>query len=194
MGAFVDYGALYGNVFAALAFALLAGAFTAFGTRPLNRLAEPLEQKLRDSEQEQSVNVQFSIRSLLVAMVVAAMIAGLWRSAVAGRPETLIAIYILGPLVLVGVAMAPRNIPWQQRVVILVPLTLLLIGAAIGIGGRLPSPREFDQVLLGIFICWTPQCVLGALAVTLATFAFEAYLLRFGDPPPPAEETSQYGA
>ena len=59
---------------------------------------------------------------------------------------------------------------WQQRVAMVVPLTLLLIAAAIGIGGRLGKPVEFDRVLLGVFVCWTPQCVLAAITLMAAIF------------------------
>ena len=85
-------------------------------------------------------------------------------------------IYLIGPLVLVTLTLMPAKMVWQQRVVMIVPLTLLFIGAAIGIGNKLPQQVEFDHVLLGIFVCWTPQTVISALSLTTTIFCYHAFL------------------
>jgi hypothetical protein len=75
-------------------------------------------------------------------------------------------IYLAGPWFLVLVAFLPLGISWQQRIVILVPAAFLLMAAAVALGLHLERSLEFDKVLLGIFICWTPQSALAALGMT----------------------------
>ena len=44
------------------------------------------------------------------------------------------------------------------------PSPVTLIAAAIALGQRLQV--DFDKVMLGIFICWTPQTVVAAVSLT----------------------------
>jgi hypothetical protein len=113
-------------------------------------------------------NFRFTTRGLLVVMTLAAVFAAGARHFLNGRPEVLGTIYLLGPWLLVTIALLPRGIAWQQRVFILVPAAFLLIVVAILSGASLQRPIEFDKVLLGIFVCWTPQSALAALGITLA--------------------------
>jgi hypothetical protein len=82
----------------------------------------------------------------------------------AARRETLVSIYVLGPAALVALAMLPRKLHWQTRVWLIIPATLGLIAAAVGVGANLKI--EFDRVLMAIFLCWTPQSAFGAMALT----------------------------
>ena len=116
--------------------------------------------------------MQFSLRGLLIATGIAAVVAMAARN-FAARPETLIAIYALGPLGLVAIAMLPRKLSWQRRVMIIVPAAYALIAAAIAVG--LGLGMEFDKVLMGIFLCWTPQSAMAAVALVSAIFVSQAY-------------------
>ncbi|MEL6109559.1 MAG: hypothetical protein AAFU85_26415, partial [Planctomycetota bacterium] len=80
------------------------------------------------------------------------------------RVEVLASIYLLGPAALIALAFLPRGWQWQQRVALLTPTTIALIVAAIALGQALGV--DFDKVMMGIFICWTPQSVLGAVVLT----------------------------
>ena len=104
---------------------------------------------------------RFTLRGLMYITVVCAL-----AIAAVSNPDrrVLAAGYLLGPACLVAVAFIPRKIPWQQRVTILTPTTFLLIGVLIGIGQQLRI--DFDKVLMGIFICWTPQAALAAIGLT----------------------------
>ena len=177
-GFYVDYAAVGANVFSGVLLGAVCGLVAAGFTGLLNRIGERLEAEMQQGQRRASVPLQFSLRGLLATTAVAAVIAAIWRSSLSARPEVLAAIYLLGPLVLVVIALIPGNMSWQQRVAVIIPLTLMLIGAAVGIGGRLPNPLEFDQVLLGIFVCWTPQSVLSALALTCMIFVKHAFPWR----------------
>jgi hypothetical protein len=100
-----------------------------------------------------------------MATALAAVTAAGIRYAIAGRAEVLGAIYLLGPWLLILIAFVPLGISWQARIGILVPTAVALMAAAIALGGHLSAPIEFDKVLLGIFICWTPQTVVAAIVL-----------------------------
>ncbi len=162
-GLFVDIWGLAANAMFTAVIAVALGLVTlAYRTR-LNRLVEELEESVAVRSRG---SVQFSMRGLLLATALAAMMATAARYALAGRAEVLGFIYLLGPWVLVLIAFLPLGLSWQKRVYILIPMTLLLMAAAVAIGMSLKPSVEFDKVLLGFFICWTPQCALAAIALT----------------------------
>ena len=105
---------------------------------------------------------QFSMGGLLLCT---AMVAGVIAAAmkIGPDPKVLAAVYFFAPVVTVVVAMVPPNFSWQIRCVVLLALCATAIGVAISVGGGLGF--QFDEVLMGIFICWTPQGVVGALAL-----------------------------
>ena len=129
----------------------------------LHPFLNPVEMGLPDHQP-----IQFTLRGLMIATGMTAITATVART-YAARPETLVAIYVLGPLFLVIIAMLPRQLQWQTRVLIIVPATLTLIAVAIAVGIALGM--EFDKVLMGIFLCWTPQSVFAAIALTTLIFA-----------------------
>lgn len=163
-GWFVDYRAMLLNA----AFASAVGVV--FGKLAVRkrRLWERLLVSLEDSITGRHGKVQVSIGGLLMATIASAILAAAGRYLVAGRPEALGIIFLMGPWILVVIALIPRNIPWQTRVVILIPITLLMIGGAVYTGASLQNRLEFDEVLMGIFVCWTPQCAFAAMLLTAA--------------------------
>ena len=161
-GWFADYQMLALNALVATALGACLGWWASRRTAKLNRW---LESMLAEMEPKQHRPLQFSLRGLLIATLIAAVVATLARH-FAARPETLLAIYALGPALLVVVAMLPRHLSWQKRVMIIVPAAYTLIVAAIAVGFALGM--EFDKVLLGIFLCWTPQSALAAVGLMLA--------------------------
>jgi hypothetical protein len=90
-----------------------------------------------------------------------------------GRRELLGAIYLLGPWLLVSLALLPRRIPWQHRVGLIIPLTFGLIVFAVAVGAAVG--RELEQVIMGIYVCWTPQAMLAAAALTVALLVSHHY-------------------
>ncbi|MGB7345814.1 MAG: hypothetical protein WBD20_16480 [Pirellulaceae bacterium] len=159
-GLYVDYVSLALNVVVALAIGTVVGVVIASQTRKLNKLFSFTEF---ESCENQPHRIQFSLIGLMVATGIVAVVAML-ATQFAARRETLLAIYLFGPLVLVALAMLPRKLTWQTRVWLIIPTTLSLIAAAIGVGMNLRI--EFDRVLLAIFLCWTPQSALAALLLT----------------------------
>ncbi|MFK8115607.1 MAG: hypothetical protein AB8B91_25645 [Rubripirellula sp.] len=159
-GMFVDYPRLGLNILAAAMVGAVVGWITASRTDFLNGLIHHLQS---ESTRREPPPVQFSLQGMLVGTAFIALIAAIARN-FAARPETLIAIYLLGPTGLVALAMLPKRLSWQRRVVIIIPTTLALIAAAIAVGTRMEM--EFDKVMMGIFLCWTPQSALAAIALT----------------------------
>ena len=162
-GYFVDYWALMVDAVFALAAGVVCGLVPLRHRVRLNRLVDDFE---RATTRPARHGVQFSMRALLLATGLAAVVAAGARYAIAGRAEVLGIIYVLGPWLLVVIAFLPLAISWQQRVYILIPSALLLMAAAVAIGVSLEPKLEFDKVLMGIFICWTPQSVLAAIGLT----------------------------
>jgi hypothetical protein len=161
-GWFADYRMLALNALVATALGACLGWWASKQTKRLNRW---LEVMLAEMEPSQHRPLQFSLRGLLIATLVAAVVAMLAKH-FAARPETLLAIYAIGPALLVFIAMLPRHLSWQKRVMIIVPAAYTLIVAAIAVGFAMGM--EFDKVLLGIFLCWTPQSALAAVGLMLA--------------------------
>ena len=126
-----------------------------------NKWVEEFEAKNRNAK---PINLQFSVKSLmLMTTVVALLIAALtsWN----GTPQVLMAIYFLGPLSLVLIAVLPNKIRFQHRVVLLTLMAITMIGVAISTGLSLEVPM--DRVLLGIFVSWTPQSAFAAFILVV---------------------------
>ncbi len=165
-GFFIDPLALLANAAFAMVVAAVCGWIMLRYQAQLTRLVVELEQLANAESSFHSF--RFSLRGLLVATCLAGIFAAGLHHALARRPEVLGVIYLFGPWILVLVALLPMGMSWQQRVVVLIPSVLLLMVAAVALGHFLKPGIEFDKVLLGIFICWTPQCVLAAVGLTAA--------------------------
>jgi hypothetical protein len=174
-GDLVDNTALAVNIGLALLVAILCGLATLKVRQPLNEWVVQMEQNVAA---DQAGNLRFSLRGILLLTALIAVAAAGARHLLAGRPEVLGGINLLGPWLLVAIALLPRRIAWEQRVVILVPTTLLLIGVAVAAGASLNRPIPVDRVLLGIFVCWTPQSALAAALITVAVLIFPPWRLR----------------
>ena len=175
-GYFVDLPALLVDATFAVAVGAACGLITLAYRVQLSRLVEELDQSVT----RPGSSLQFSLRGLLLATGLAALVAAGTRYALAGRAEVLGLIYLLGPWILVLIAFLPLGISWQWRVVILIPTALLLMAAAVAIGVSLKPGLEFDKVLLGIFICWTPQSAIAAIGLTAAIIYQHAYSKGLG--------------
>jgi len=171
-GMYADYPMIGLNILVAALVGMVVGVFVARKTDFLNRL---LNESDEDIEGNPDQPVQFSLSGLMIATTLSAIFASV-ASKLAVRPETLIAIYALGPTALVIIAMLPRNISWQQRVAIITPATFCLIAVAIAVGHGLKM--EFDKVLMGIFLCWTPQSALAATVLTISIFVHQEHHSR----------------
>ena len=128
------------------------------------RMSPQIEAMLPDERtgDAKSFRLTFSVRGLLIVTTLIAFAIGLTQS-LGSSPWLLGVIYFAGPLTLILIAMGPVGIPWEQRSVILVLTAICMLAGAILIGGRLGM--LFDQVLLGVFICWVPQSVFAALLI-----------------------------
>ncbi|MCA9176815.1 MAG: hypothetical protein KDB14_20140 [Planctomycetales bacterium] len=170
-GYFVDYRAMSANVAIALLIGSVCGSVLFLLRTRLDDIVAEFEAEMEASRgtRDHSPQLQFSLRGLLFSTGIVALLSAVLRLALAQRPEALGAIYFLGPWVLVGAALLPRKLPWQHRVALIIPLTFGLIVVGVGIGATLH--RDLEQVLMGIFVCWTPQAVLAAMVLTLALLA-----------------------
>ena len=157
---FIDYLMTGANLLVGLALGIVLGIMAVALQKHFNRWVEEFEQK---NSAQQALNFQFSVKNLLFVTTIAAVfIAALtnWK----GTPEVLIAIYFLGPLGLILIAMMPNQIHWHHRIVILTITAGAMIGIAIWSG--LILDVHIDRVLLGIFVSWTPQSAFAAFALT----------------------------
>jgi len=75
------------------------------------------------------------------------------------------AIYFLGPVVTILIAMAPRGLHWQHRVIVLTVLVAVMIAIAFSTALKLGVP--LDRVMLGIFVSWTPQSTFAAFLMVV---------------------------
>lgn len=174
-GMYADYPMMGMNILVAAAVGSILGWLTARKTDFLNGLIQDMQEGWTPHRHQ---SVQFSLRGLMVATLIAAVVATFARH-YAARPETLIAIYTLGPAMLVAIAMLPRRLSWKTRVVIIIPAAYSLIAAAIAVGNALGM--EFDKVLMGIFLCWTPQSALAAVGLTASLLYAQVRRRTSGD-------------
>ena len=155
----VDFRAFFTNCGTGVFFALIIGAIAANKSEYLNRIT--LDAVAREAKADAGgKSFQFSIKSILIATsIVALFLAAAMNISV--DPKVLAVIFFAGPWVMVGLSMLPPGIKWQHRVVMMTIMAVVMIGVAIAVGGQLG--KSFDEVLMGIFISWTPQSVLGIL-------------------------------
>ncbi|TWU04907.1 hypothetical protein [Stieleria varia] len=162
------------NAAAGIGLGVIIGAFAAINRRTLNEIMNRLAGS---GTEHREVRLQFSLRGLMVTTVLAALAAATVRY-FTPRVEVLAAVYALGPIALVLVAFLPRGFSWQQRVAIIAPATVILIAVTITLGVALDV--AFDKVLMGVFICWTPQTAIAAMALTAWVMLREYREIRAG--------------
>ena len=170
-GLFADYAHLALNTLVAAMVGAIIGSIAAARSHSLNALMTTIQNAPSAtscaSDRSASSPVQFSLQGLMIMTTVVAVAVAV-VSKLAASPTTLIGIYVLGPIGLVALAMIPKHLSWQQRVVLLIPITFGLIAIAILVGHSLQM--EFDKVLMGIFLSWTPQSALAAIILTAWIF------------------------
>ncbi len=175
----INFPAFYQNGACGVVLGIILGAMAMRLTARLNCIAEnvlrsdPAVQSIASpSEQEPTAkrpSNQFSVSGLMICTTIVAAVVGL-ATKIMPSPKVLIAIFFFAPVVMIAVAMLPRSWTWKFRVATLTVLAASSIGVAIAVGSGLGL--KFDEVLMGIFICWTPQGVLGTL-VLLAWLAVQ---------------------
>ena len=170
-GLFADYPNLGLNTLVAALVGAVIGVMAAARKDSLNGLMSSIQNAPSStsvvSDRSATSPVQFSLQGLMIMTTVVAICVAV-VSKMAANPTTLIGIYVLGPIGLVALAMIPKHLTWQHRVVLLIPITFGLIAIAILVG--LSLQMEFDKVLMGIFLCWTPQSALAAISLTAWIF------------------------
>jgi hypothetical protein len=147
----------------ALLFGSAIGILLVLYRGTFNRWIEEFENDEDFSKLNQPLKIQFSLKGMLIAITAISVIAAIintWGAC----PEVLAAIYFLGPLALVALAMTPGGIKWEHRVVILLILAVAMLVAVVVAG--IQMGMDIDRVLFGIFLCWTPQSALAALVLT----------------------------
>ncbi len=161
--------ALLGNATAALLTAATAYALVAW----LMRHGEvdpsaPEEASLKTTESPPGRALQFRIRTLLALAAIEAIILGGIRSLGDARPALLAAIYLLGPSLLLAVGWRLRDVNRTHRNLALLIAGFLFVPAAAVLGESIEGIHDFTRGLLGLFVCWVPQCVL--LAAVIMSF------------------------
>ena len=153
----VSFPAFFSNCGTGVFFALIIGVIAANRREYLNKIT--YDAVSREAKTDAGSNsFQFSIKSILIATsIVAIFLAAAVNIRV--DPKVLAVIFFAGPWAMVSLSMLPPGIKWQHRVVMMTIMAVVMIGVAIAVGGQLGKP--FDEVLMGVFISWTPQSVLG---------------------------------
>jgi hypothetical protein len=109
--------------------------------------------------------LQFSLRALLMVAVVEALVFGLIQASVVARPVLLLLVYLLGPLLIVGVAYRLRDVVPLHRNLALAAIVLLSIPAAAALGETIHGIDDFTKGIFGLFVFWVPECVLILIVV-----------------------------
>jgi hypothetical protein len=127
------------------------------------RFSQQFRRWVEDFEANNSgrtASMQFSMRGIMGATgIIALLVGGLTQWA--GSRELLWFVYLAGPSLLIGIAFLPQRIRWQSRCVIVAVTSVIVIGGAIGSGTM--RGMEFDRVMMGIFVFWTPQSAFAAV-------------------------------
>ena len=170
----INFAAFYKNGAAGIGLGLIIGACSMLFKNGLNRVAEAVlhsEMNFAESRQadeakspRESAGNQFSIGGLMIGTTIVAVIVGL-ATKLRPDPKVMAALFLFAPVIMIGITMLPRRWTLQFRMAALTVLAMSSIGVAIAVGSGLGIP--FDEVLMGIFICWTPQGVIGTVLLLM---------------------------
>ena len=105
-------------------------------------------------------NLQFSLRALLMVAVVEALVFGVIRASVEARPVLLLLVYLLGPLLIIGVANRLRDVVPLHRNLALAAIVVLCIPVVAALGETIHGIDDFTKGIFGLFVFWVPECVL----------------------------------
>ena len=163
--ALINFPSFYINGATGVGLGLVIGTLWALLTNKLNQVAENILRVEQTSalpsetkSQDDSSGNQFSLGGLMIGTTLVALIVGL-ATKLQPDPRVIAGIFFFGPVVIIGITMLPRRWSLQFRMAALTVLAASSIGVAVAVGSGLELP--FDEVLMGIFICWTPQGVIG---------------------------------
>ena len=166
----INFPAFYKNGATGAGLGLALGIFAVLFRSGLNGVAEQVLRADLSSEgftktplpksRPESTGNQFSLGGLMLGTMIVAVIVGL-ATKLRSDPRVMVAIFFFAPIVMIGITMLPRRWTLHFRMAALTVLAVSSIGVAIAVGSGLGIP--FDEVLMGIFICWTPQGVIGTL-------------------------------
>jgi hypothetical protein len=168
-GLFINPIGLVVNLLFAISLGVVGGLITLRLRPRLNRLVEEFAKQVQPTEKRW----QFSLRGLLVFTTMLALALSLAKRFTTPHPAMLWAIDLAGPWLLIGIAFIPRRIAWELRAAIVITLAIAMIALAILVGQRVAPALEFDQVLMAIFVCWTPQCVLVSILISVSVLVFQ---------------------
>jgi len=170
----INFPAFYKNGATGAGLGLALGIFAVFLKNSLNGVAEQvlradlategLTEPVEPKAQTEPTGNQFSLGGLMVGTTIVAVTIGL-ATKLRPDPKVMAAIFFVAPIVMIGITMLPRRLSLNFRVAVLTVLAVSSIGVAIAVGSGLGMP--FDEVLMGIFICWTPQGAIGTLLLLL---------------------------
>ncbi|MDB4778115.1 hypothetical protein OAG68_01535 [bacterium] len=159
-----EFGPLYINYLMMAVNGLFGAILGLFLGGLAMKFSAPLDGLIRDFEnqaasQNRSLSLQFSMFGLMGATaILGLLVAGVTQWA--GTRELLWFVYLLGPTLLIGIAFLPQGLHWQTRCLILTSVAGVVIAGAIWSGNL--RGMEFDRVMMGIFVFWTPQSAIAA--------------------------------
>ncbi len=152
----MDYTALSKDIAAGIALSFLAAfALATFGSAAPRAASETMQAAARPSKR-----LQFSMRDLFGITTAAAVVLAMARVLGEDLKFWLLQLdFWFGPAMILGIAYQTRAIAENQRTIIVAITTLFLASAAVALGVSYGF-RDFTNALLGLFVFWTPQCVL----------------------------------
>ncbi|HVX61837.1 MAG TPA: hypothetical protein VHC19_14575 [Pirellulales bacterium] len=156
--------ALLQNVAVGLAASAAFGMVVALATRGRT---SPGWSSVAESRRPKALRIarQFSLRGMLLTITALAVVLALGQqSQEQTKLRLLLAIYALGPSLVIAVYGIARRFTPNTMGTATTSVAALTVSAALVLGAG-SGIRDMTQVLLGLFVYWTPQCVL--LAVCL---------------------------
>lgn len=158
----VNFTAFFINCAVGVGFGVIGAVVACAKWESLNQVVLQSLKQETDRKRGGSGSFQFSIKSMLITTSIIALFLAAAMN-VKADPVVLLVIYFAGPSLMVVLSMLPPSIKWQHRVVMMTVMAIVMMGVAIAVGEQLEKP--FDEVLLGVFVSWTPQSVVGIVLV-----------------------------
>jgi hypothetical protein len=103
---------------------------------------------------------QFSLRTMLISTAFVAFVLSLVRSEVNALAILLLIVYLFGPSIMLVAAHLSRPVVPVDRSILLTATGLTLVAAAAVLGEIIEGIHDFTRGILGLFVCWVPQCLL----------------------------------
>lgn len=155
---YVDYSMMLLNVLVGLIIGVGFGFVSIAFSSKLERWVTEFE--IQSKFRHNNPKLQFSTIGLMGATAIVGLFAGALTQW-AGTKELLWFVYLLGPTTLIAIAFLPQGIRWQSRCVIVAITAIFVVALAIWSGNI--RGIEFDRVMMGIYVFWTPQSAFAAI-------------------------------